>query len=129
MLALRSGRIVRQFRQILIWPLELMPLQLDAQIRSHEWDLLTGNAGGADPLWTKVDEELPADPGLLHERHYREFGTFLTHVQRLLYGERATRSGGSGYQESPAGVFRRRDIAQARVTFNEGASPLLFNVD
>ena len=34
-----DGKLVRQFRQILLWPLQLVPLREGAQIQEH-WDLL-----------------------------------------------------------------------------------------
>ncbi len=95
--ASHSGRVVRQFRQVLLWPLELTLFQHEAQIRRRHWDLLTANPG-VKSLWTEVNDEFPIDPGSLQERHYREFATFLPHVQRLLYRAPDTRSGGSEYK-------------------------------
>ncbi|MCG6861070.1 MAG: hypothetical protein LJE70_07310 [Chromatiaceae bacterium] len=34
-----SARMVRHFRQILLWPLQLMPIHESAQIQKH-WELL-----------------------------------------------------------------------------------------
>lgn len=124
--ATHSGRFVRQFRQILIWPLELMPLQQGAQIQSHHWDLLTSPAGGAESCWTELEDTFSDDPSLLQEGHYREFETFLPHVQRFLYARGAR--GRSDRRQSPVRVFRRRDIAQVRMILEESANSLLFNV-
>ena len=35
-----SEKLVRQFRQIVLWPLQLMPLHEGTQIQKH-WELLT----------------------------------------------------------------------------------------
>ena len=39
--------------------------------------------------------EFLIDPSEFQERHYREFVTFLPHVQRVLYGEGAVGAGPS----------------------------------
>ena len=121
-----SGRFVRQFRQIVFWPLQLIPLQERAHTQSHHWDLLTSPASGAECCWTEIDDAFPRDPNSLHEGHYREFETFLPHVHRFLYGRDAR--GRSDRRISPVRVFRRRDIAQVRMVLDEPASSLLFNV-
>jgi hypothetical protein len=121
-----SGRMVRQFRQILLWPLQLIPPPQGTQAR--DGDFLAAIANGADPRWTEINDEFPDDPGSLQEHTYREFVSFLPHVQRFLYGARASRSAGSGSCESPVRVFSRPDIAKMRITPIAGTSPLLFNV-
>src|SRR5512134_3862582 len=110
-----NSKLVRHFRQILLWPLQLMPLTERAQTQRH-WEHLE-RAGGANP-WAEVLDEF-ADPSRFQERHYIEFVTFLPYVQRFLYGESG---GASGYGESPIRVFRRRDVAQVRMTYRDGAS-------
>jgi len=115
--------VVRHFRQILMWPLQLMPLT--GRPQQEHWSLfLSSDTSG---LWQEVVDEF-GDPREFHERHYREFVTFLPHVQRFLYGRgqapdasNATR----GYGESPMRVFRRKDIAQIRVTCWDGAVVVL----
>ena len=82
---------VRHFRQMLLWPLELIAGGADA-IAAAPWQNLTD--GGAGALWRTVEDEFPDDPALFQERHYGEFVTFLPYVQRLLYGEGATRGVG-----------------------------------
>jgi hypothetical protein len=59
-------RIVRHFRQILVWPLQLMPIREGVQIQNH-WELLEGAHPG-NP-WREVQDEFdkPAD---FQERHY-----------------------------------------------------------
>ena len=102
-----SDLVVTQFRQILLWPLELMPVRVDEQIQRH-WRLLQ-----AQDAWREVEDEFTRDPRHFQERHYSEFVTFLPYVQRFLYGE--GRGGSAG--ESPIRVFRRTDVARARLTF------------
>ncbi|HNW78045.1 MAG TPA: hypothetical protein PLE42_02220 [Candidatus Competibacteraceae bacterium] len=120
-----SAAHVRHFRQILLWPLQLMPFQT-SQIQKH-WELLQL---APDNPWAEVDDEFPSDPAEFKERHYAEFITFLPYVQRFLYGEGSGRGAGddAGYGESPIKVFRRTDVARARVTFEAGETPVLFEI-
>ncbi len=107
-----STPLVRTFHQILLWPLQLLPLKEDSQIH-HHWEFLEKDAGR---VWKEVDDEFCADPDTFQERHYREFVTFLPYVQRLLYGEGAKRRSMAAYGESPIKVYRRTDVATARIT-------------
>ena len=102
---------VRRFREILLWPVQLMPLQEGAQIQRH-WERL----GGPGCVWQEVVDEFTLDPAEFKERHYIEFTAFLPYVQRFLYGEGGT----AGYGASPIKVFRRRDVARARITLSDG---------
>ena len=112
-------QLVRQFRQILLWPLQLMPLKEDAQIQEH-WDLLA-KPDEAHP-WSELRDEFSCAPEDFKQRHYSEFVTFLPYVRRFLYGEGKGR-GGTGAIDSPIRVFRRNDIAAVRVAFAHGAIP------
>jgi hypothetical protein len=113
-------RTVRHFRQIVLWPLQLMPLRESAQIQQH-WEML--KQGGEGSPWREVQDEFTGDPDQFQDRHYAEFVTFLPYVQRFLYGESAAR--GSRGAESPIRVFRRSDIARVRLTFpGDEANPL-----
>lgn len=116
MAAAQSDLVVRHFRQILMWPLQLMPLSG----RQTHVELLLAEPG-ANP-WREVEDEFTGDPAQFQERHYREFVTFLPYVQRFLYGQgRAHRTVTTrGYGESPIRVLRRTDIATARLTFSDG---------
>lgn len=105
---------VRLFREILLWPVQLMPLEKDAQIQRH-WERL----GGADCPWREVADEFTADPKDFQERHYIEFTAFLPHVQRFLYGE-GEGAAGTGYGASPIRAFRRSDVRRVRVTLFDG---------
>lgn len=44
-------KLVRQFRQILLWPLQLAPIREGAQIQEH-WELLERK--GAGNHWSEV---------------------------------------------------------------------------
>ncbi len=123
--AANSGRFVRAFRQIVFWPLQLVPTDQAAHIPSRHWDLLTTpeDAGGC---WTEIDDAFPDDPSLLGEGAYREFESFLPHVQCFFYGRGAR--GGEDRGRTPMRIFRRRDIAQARLTLEEGAASILLDV-
>src|SRR5262245_47968460 len=112
-MSVADNNIVRHFRQILLWPVQLMPIREDAPIQKH-WELLQTIDSG-NP-WTELLDEFTGDPRLFQERHYSEFVTFLPYVQRFLYGE-GKGSGSPDHQESSVRVFRRRDVAKVRVTF------------
>lgn len=122
-----SQMMVRQFRQILLWPLQLMPLKTDAQIHKY-WELLESLQNAEGPVWRELTDELPDDPKDLAERHYREFVTFLPRAQRFLYGERASRTGRKGYGDSPIRIYRRQDIRAVRVVLHPGDAPIELTV-
>jgi hypothetical protein len=116
--------IVRRFRQILLWPLQLMPIREGEQIQEH-WEVLQRE--GADSAWRELTDEFTGDPAQFQERHYSEFVTFLPYVQRFLYGEGKER--GTPASESPIRVFRRGDVARVRMTFpGDEANPVVFDV-
>ena len=71
--------IVRHFRQILLWPLQLMPIQDNAQIQKH-WEVLE-NSGPENP-WRELSSEFSGAQSSFQLRHYNEFVTFLPHVHR-----------------------------------------------
>ncbi len=121
-----AGR-VRHLRQVLLWPLRLMPVADDADHRRKPWKLLR-EMGDASP-WREVVDEYNGDSGNFHERHYNEFVTFLPYVQQFLYGEgRARREADEASAGSPMRVFRRRDIAQVRLTSPAQAAPVLLDI-
>lgn len=120
-----DDKLVRHFRHILLWPLQLMPIREDVQVQRH-WELL--KTPTPDNPWREVVDEFTGDPHLFQDRHYSEFVTFLPHVQRFLYGEGTGRGPGVD-QESPIRVFRRSDIAKARLTYPDpGSRPVTFDV-
>jgi hypothetical protein len=117
-------RIVQHFRQILLWPLQLMPIREDAQIQTH-WALL--QSASTDNPWHEIVDEFTDDPSGFQERHYGEFVTFLPYVQRMLYGEGKGRGAAAG--ESPIRVFRRDDVRKLRLTYpRDSEGPVEFEV-
>jgi hypothetical protein len=89
---------VRHFRQILIWPLQVMPIREGAQIQ-EPWDLLQNSQ--SEHSWRVLEDEFGDQPDKFQERHYSEFVTFLPYVRRFLYGEGASRGGTVKGAESP----------------------------
>lgn len=117
--------IVRHFRQIVLWPLQLMPIQHDLPVQKH-CDYI--QAQGLNHPWREVEDEFTGDPSLFQERHYSEFITFLPSVQRFLYGEGTGRGTGVN-QESPIRVFRRSDVTRVRMTYPDPrVVPVIFEV-
>ncbi len=124
----RHAKNVRHFRQILLWPLQLMPIREGSQIQRH-WEVL--EQGGDDNPWHEVVDEFTGDLEQFQMRHYNEFVTFLPYVQRFLYGEaRSQRKDLKG--EDPAAssmrVYRRDDIAAVRLLSRAGDAPLLLSI-
>lgn len=117
--------IVRHFRQTVVWPLQLMPLRPGEQVQRH-WKALEGIETG-NP-WKEVDDEFCANPADFHERHYREFVTFLPYVQRFLYGSRAGQETAATEGEASIHVYRRHDVRQARVTYTPDGEPTTFDI-
>ena len=113
---------VEAFRQIVIWPLQLMPTGDDRA----PWEPLLAEDGGR--RWTELDDDFPEDPRHYQERHYREFVAFLPHVQRFLYGERASRTGRTTYGDSPIRIFRRTDVDAVRIHRRSFPEPLTLRV-
>ncbi|HEX6707899.1 MAG TPA: hypothetical protein VF169_24355 [Albitalea sp.] len=124
----RSGAVVvRHLRQVLLWPLRLMPTNRPREERQPPWELLRG-MGGASP-WREVVDEYTGESDRFHERHYNEFVSFLPVVQRFLYGEgRRRRESDDADGGSPMRVFRRTDIAAVRVCPRPGDPPLTLEV-
>jgi hypothetical protein len=121
---------VRHLRQVLLWPLRLMPVPAAADARERHrapWKVL--REMGDASRWREVVDEFTGDTGRFHERHYNEFVTFLPYVQRFLYGEgRSRRAGDSGEDGAPMRVFRRTDIRQVRVVARAGDAPRLLDI-
>jgi hypothetical protein len=121
----QADKIVRHFRQILLWPLQLMPIREGAQIQKH-WERLAQPE--ADNPWCELADEFTGDPAQFQERHYSEFVTFLPYVQRFLYGE-GKGSSPDIVQESSLRVFRRCDVSKVRITYPDpSAAPVTFDV-
>ncbi|MDP3871720.1 MAG: CorA family divalent cation transporter [Methyloversatilis sp.] len=111
--------VARHFRQILMWPLRLMPLRSGDQVQRHPQALAAVTDGNP---WREQRDEFTGSPADFHERHYREFVTFLPHVQRFLYGQGRSSATQPGYGESPIRVFRRNDVAAVRLGCEDGST-------
>lgn len=116
--------IVRHFRQILMWPLQLMPMASADQRNPGRvqtpWEYLD-QCEGPNP-WLELVDDFNVEPAQFQERHYREFVTFLPHVQRFLYGQARSIVSKVGFGESPIRVFRRSDVSACRMHFDDGQS-------
>ena len=78
-----SDHTVRHFREVLFWPVQLMPLA-DGGNAPH-WELLAqGDEGNP---WRRLKDRFQAGELDFEERHYKEFVAFLPYVQRFIYGE------------------------------------------
>ncbi|MFZ4288698.1 hypothetical protein [Variovorax sp. HJSM1_2] len=122
---------VNHLRQILLWPLRLMPVRGSEGRHAKPWELLA--AMGDRSPWQEVVDEYNGSASAFHERHYNEFVTFLPYVQRFLFGEGRRAPGQTGSQDhsargSPMRVFRRHDVAQVRAVTRIGAAPLLLDI-
>jgi hypothetical protein len=117
---------VEKFREIALWPVELIPhYERGAQVQNH-WECLSTT--GTDSKWTDVADEFTDDPAKFEERHYKEFVTFLPFVRRFLYGE-GSGDGDGSFGSPRIRVFRRNDIAQARITLPGEVLPATFEVE
>lgn len=117
--------IVRHFRQIVVWPLQLMPLRPGEPLQRH-WEALSAIRVG-NP-WREVNDEFGGDPGEFQERHYKEFVTFLPYVQRFLYGSAAGQESALGGDQASLRAFRRDDVARVRIAYAPGIEPLEFEI-
>jgi hypothetical protein len=121
---------VRHFRQVLLWPLRLMPVRgvpgADTPNRKP-WQMLA-DLGDASP-WREVVDEYTGEADRFHERHYNEFVTFLPYVQQFLYGEgRSRRAGTDRGADSPMRVFRRHDLSAVRLVARPGDAPVTLSI-
>ena len=129
--------LVKHFRQVLLWPLRLMPVQgAGGGAPAKPWQVLRdlSRQGGTSP-WREVFDEYTGSADQFHERHYNEFVTFLPYVQRFLYGEGRGQRGAAGagepadgHSDSPMRVFRRSDVAQVRVRATPDAAPVTLDI-
>jgi hypothetical protein len=117
--------LVRHLRQIVVWPLQLMPLRPGQQVQRH-WEALEAIRPNAGNPWKEVLDEF-GDPEDFQERHYKEFVTFLPYVQRFLYGSTAGQES-AGFSQASMRVFRREDVRKVRVFLAAGEEALLLDV-
>jgi len=122
-----ADKLVRLFHASLVWPLQLEPLP-DTRSRGRHWEAFERSEQAR--AWRRIDDEFTDDPSGFHERHYREFVSFLPYVQRFLYGEARSGQGSADPQagQSPMHVFRRNDITGLRLTLHEGQTPIELHI-
>jgi hypothetical protein len=114
---------VPHFREILLWPVQLMASNEAGAPRNHA--AFIAGLGNGNP-WSEVVDEFTGNPDEFQERHYNEFVTFLPPVQRFLYGSGSNARTGGG--RSPMRVLRRHDIAAFRVKLLGEEQPVTLNV-
>jgi len=115
--------MVREFRQILLWPVQLSPQSgADASMRHAE------RLARLASQWEEASDTFAGDGSGFEERHYAEFAAFMPAVQRFLYGESDQPRAGASYGASPVRIFRRRDVATVRAQFQPESAPVDFTV-
>ncbi len=119
-----AGQNVKHLRQILLWPVYLLPLDANTKIKDR-WSYMT--APDPDNPWREIDDEF-GDPAEFQQRHYNEFVSFLPPVQRFLYGQGIGHAVKQGYGESPIRVLRRSDVAQVRITLERDGAPVVLQI-
>jgi hypothetical protein len=116
--------IVRHYRQIVFWPVQLMPLRRGEQVQRH-WEALEEIP---DNPWREVVDKFSADPAEFQERHYKEFVTFLPYVQRFLYGAKVGQESSRRDGEPSMHVYRRADVRKVRVVYDASGTSQEFDV-
>jgi hypothetical protein len=111
--------LVREFRHILLWPVQLRRLRREAGASAY-WDVLRANPGP----WQEVKDNLLVEDASC-QQGYREFVYFLPYVQRFLYGFGEA----DAHTPSSLHMFRRDDIATARVRLHEDVPAIDFKVE
>src|SRR5258706_14024299 len=72
---------VKHFRQIAVWPVQLMPVRRGQQVQRH-WELL--DAAGGSGAWRAANEAGAGGAGAPGPRHYKGIVTLLPSVARFL---------------------------------------------
>jgi CorA-like Mg2+ transporter protein len=116
---------VRHFRQIIIWPIQLLPVRPGEQVQRHWRALEKIEAGNR---WRRVVDDFRAESPAAQERRYKEFVTFLPYVQRFLYGAAVGQELAAAHGEASIHAFRREDVAQVRVTILADSEPVTLTV-
>jgi CorA-like Mg2+ transporter protein len=116
---------IRHFREIVIWPIQLLPLRPGEQVQRHWREL---EAAGEGNRWRRVVSDFRSEPLQNQERRYKEFVTFLPYVQRFLYGAAAGQEIASARGEPSINAFQRDDVAQVRVTLSAASTPIVLEV-
>lgn len=120
---------VRHFREVLLWPVQLMPVSAQGGGVEAYWNKL--ELPSEDNPWRKVEDVFRLDSSEFEERHYKEFVAFLPYVQRFIYGESHRNSPhdeDDTLGESAIKRFRRYDVFGLRLVLREGDAPLILEV-
>ena len=117
------ARIVNHFREFVLWPLHVVPLR--AGKGAEDCGVLFECAIGKGP-WRRLD--IFAADSEFHERHYREFISFLPTAQRFLYGDAPAPAKPLKPGDIPMKIFGRDDVKQMRITPEKGAAPITCDV-
>ncbi len=123
----QSAPEVKNFRQVVLWPVQLIPQGEDQQIQNH-WEYLTAAIKAGTTPWQAVTDEF-ISAAHFSDRRYREFVTFLPYAQRFLYGDGIRGDGDPMIGRSPVRVFYRNDVSNARITYGNDPVPVTFKVD
>lgn len=124
-----SDQTVRHFREVLLWPVQLMPVRGGAGAAPH-WELLAQQE--TDNPWRMLDDRFDSETLPFEERHYNEFVAFLPYVQRLLYGECRGRMSHDATDipgRSAIRIFRRHGVAALRLTLRRNEAPFILTVE
>src|SRR5512135_3780995 len=122
-----ANHTVRQFREVLLWPVQLMPLTDGGQ--AH-WQVLEQEVE-SNP-WRRLEDRFESEALEFAERHYKEFVAFLPYVQRFVYGEchgRGSPENGEERGSSAIRIFRRKGVSALRLVLREGDAPVTLNVE
>jgi hypothetical protein len=121
---MENNKIVRDFKHILLWPVQLRSLRARQNAAGtdvvHFWDILRRDPGP----WQYVDDALLIEDASC-KIGYEEFVYFLPYVQRFLYG---VGDEGRGAQSS-LHIFTRDDIAELRIQLRPERDFISLRVD
>lgn len=115
---------VAEFRQTLLWPVQLITDASQHKIESP-WEILKNIP---NTPWREIDDEFSLAGQSLSEARYQEFVTFMPFAQRFLYGEGKHGREAGGYGESPIHIFTRADVAQVRILLKTKPEPIVLKV-
>ncbi len=120
---------VRHFREVVFWPVQLMPLSEAGNLKPHWWVL---SQQGESNQWRRHKDRFLSEELEFEERHYKEFVTFLPYVQRFIYGEsksRVSRDPDDPVGKSAIKIFRRAGVSALRLVLREGDAPVTLAVE
>jgi hypothetical protein len=122
--ALASETVVRHFRQILMWPLRIMPGQLEGTRIPKHWEAIevTADACPWQELRDEFDDPRALPAAALQGIHH------LSAVRAALPVWPGRGQYPRGGLDSALRVFRRRDIAQMRVTLDRDQAPVVLQI-